>query len=138
MKKVFLTLLAAGSLYAQDARIEVAYPKDFKAETLANMRGHLSALNQIMVALSEGKIEDAGKIASKQLGTASMGKQDMAKSMKYMPKTMAKMGYMLHKSASDFAQLASLSDKEDMPDLLKAYAGITAKCVACHSSYRLK
>ncbi len=138
MKKLFLVLAAIGLLHAQDNRTEVAYPKDFKAQTLANMRGHLASLNEIIAALSEGKIEEAGKIASKKLGTGSMGKDEMALSMKYMPKNMAKMGYMLHKSASDFAQLASLSDKEDMPDLLKSLGNVTARCVACHSTYKLK
>jgi len=138
VKKFFILALIAGGLYAQDARVEVEYPKELKQETLHHMREHLEIIQQIIEALSKYDFEKAAKLAEENLGMSSMKKHGAKKAAKYLPKGMKMAGFMLHKSASEFATLASVSDKEDMGDVLQAFSKVTASCVACHAGYKFK
>ena len=102
------------------------------------MREHLEIVQQITEALSKYDFEKAAKLAEENLGMSSMKKHGAKKAAKYMPKGMKMAGFMLHKSASEFATLASVSDKEDMGDVLQAFSKVTASCVACHAGYKFK
>ena len=138
MKKFLILAAIASGLYAQDTRVEVEYPKELKQETLHHMREHLTIVQQITEALSKYDFEKAAKLAEENLGMSSMKKHGAKKAAKYMPKGMKMAGFMLHKSASDFASIASVSDKEDMGDVLKAFSKVTASCIACHAGYKFK
>ncbi|MFX5370333.1 hypothetical protein ABTD31_19380, partial [Acinetobacter baumannii] len=71
--------------------------------TIANMRDHLLALQQINEALAAGEPEKAGKIAEQRLGMSSLRLHGAAEVSKYMPQGMQDAGTAMHKAASRFA-----------------------------------
>ena len=140
---------------APDTRTAVEFPSHMKDHMLANMRGHLAALQGIVAALAAGDAPAAGKIASERLGVESPGAaacvkpaanmspapgtHDMAAMMaKFMPEPMRAMGLAMHESASAFAVAAAKTPPGGDPrPALEALAQVTRNCVACHAAYRL-
>ncbi len=59
---------------APDTRTAVEFPSHMKDHMLANMRGHLAALQGIVAALAAGDAPAAGKIASERLGVEFAGR----------------------------------------------------------------
>jgi cytochrome c556 len=57
----------------------------------------------------------------------------------FMPKGMQETGTAMHQAASRFAVSAQeTAVTRDLPGALGALSRVTAQCVACHASYRLK
>lgn len=123
----------------KDARQAVHFPKTLREHTLANMRDHLLALQEIQEALAKQEYDKAGDIAEQRLGMSSLalhGAHDVAK---YMPKGMQDAGTAMHRNASRFAVAAKDAGATgDVRPALAALASTTAQCVACHAGYRVK
>jgi hypothetical protein len=124
---------------AKDTRQAVSFPKTLREHTLANMRDHLLALQEIQEALARQEYDRAGDIAEQRLGMSSLalhGAHDVAK---YMPKGMQDAGTAMHRNASRFAVAAKDAGATgDVRPALAALAATTAQCVACHAGYRVK
>lgn len=127
---------------AEDSRELVDLPPMMQEHMLANMRDHLSALNDMLGALSEGNIDQATDIAEKRLGMSSLSLHGAEQFGKVMPKAMGAFGMQMHHAASRFviaAQDAELNPgKESQHDVYKALQGITGSCNDCHQAYRLR
>jgi hypothetical protein len=124
---------------APDARQFVKFPAALVEHTLENMRDHLQALQEIQSHLGMGQADIAAKIAETRLGMSSLGLHGAAEVSKFMPQGMQDAGTAMHRAASRFAITAQ--DAAVTGDLKPALAGlaeITAQCVGCHASYRLK
>ena len=122
-----------------DTRELVKFPPQLAEETLANMRDHLQALQQIQEHLGMGHGDVAAKIAETQLGMSSLGMHGAAEVSKYMPQGMQQAGSAMHRAASRFAIVAQDADVTgDMKPVFAALGEITAQCVGCHAGYRLK
>lgn len=123
----------------KDTRQAVTFPKTLREHTLANMRDHLLALQEIQEALAKQEYDRAGDIAEQRIGMSSLslhGAHDVAK---YMPKGMQEAGTAMHRSASRFAVAAKDAGATgDVRPALAALASTTAQCVACHAGYRVK
>lgn len=123
----------------KDARQAVKFPKALREHTLANMRDHLLALQEIQEALAKQEYDRAGDIAEQRLGMSSLalhGAHDVAK---YMPKGMQDAGTAMHRNASRFAVAAKDAGATgDVRPALAALASTTAQCVACHAGYRVQ
>jgi len=123
----------------KDTRQAVKFPKALREHTLANMRDHLMALQEIQEALAKQEYDKAGDIAEHRLGMSSLalhGAHDVAK---YMPKGMQDAGTAMHRNASRFAVAAKdVGATGDVKPALAALAATTAQCVACHAGYRMK
>ena len=123
----------------KDTRQSVYFPKVLREHTLANMRDHLLALQEIQAALAQQEYDRAADIAEHRLGMSSLslhGAHDVAK---YMPKGMQEAGTAMHRNASRFAVAAKdASATGDVRPALAALASTTAQCVACHAGYRVK
>lgn len=123
----------------KDARQAVHFPKALREHTLANMRDHLLALQEIQAALAQQEYDKAADIAEQRLGMSSLslhGAHDVAK---YMPKGMQDAGTAMHRNASRFAVAAKDAGATgDVRPALAALASTTAQCVACHAGYRVK
>ena len=117
----------------------MVFPEPLRAHTLSNMRDHLKVLAEIQVALAEGKFDTASAVAEQRLGMSSLklhGAHDVAR---YMPAGMQAAGEAMHRSASRFAIEAQNSGATgDLKPPVQALAQVTATCVACHASYRLR
>lgn len=142
-----------------DNRQLVVYPPEVRAHALANMRGHLQAVAEVMNALAMSQFVKAADIAQNQLGMNSSGaagchmdgqdSKDMSMSesthldhmmSRLMPWEMKELGQNMHRSADEFAVLARNAGEhgENNTVLLGAFAKVTQQCVTCHASYRLQ
>lgn len=130
---------ASANAPAKDPRAEVAFPAGLREHTLANMRDHLLALQEIQAALGAGKFDRASDISERRLGMSSLEAHGAHEVAKYMPQGMQDAGSAMHRSASRFAVAAQdAAATNDLKPALAALAEVTAHCVACHAAYRLK
>lgn len=122
-----------------DRRVEVAFPPALREHTLANMRDHLRALQEMQAALAAGEFDRAAEISERHLGMSSLESHGAHEVAKYMPQGMQEAGSAMHRSASRFAVAAQDGAATgDLKPALAALAEVTAQCVACHAGYRLK
>lgn len=122
-----------------DARTAVKFPKALRAHTLANMRDHLLALQEIQDAMARSEFDRAATIAETRLGMSSLKLHGAQEVSKYMPDGMARIGTEMHHAASRFAvEAANAGASGDLKPALAALSGITRQCVACHSGYRVQ
>ena len=121
-----------------DGRQLVQFPEPMRLHTIANMRDHLLALQEIDVALSRNDFDQAAKVAEGRLGMSSLEVHGAAHIAPFMPQGMQDIGTQMHRAASRFAveaQNASVSN--DVRPALAALASVMQQCVACHAAYRL-
>ena len=122
-----------------DARQFVKFPAALVEHTLANMRDHLQALQEIQSQLGTGHTDIAANIAETRLGMSSLGLHGAADVSKFMPQGMQDAGTAMHRAASRFAITAQdTAVTGDLKPALAGLADITAQCVGCHASYRIK
>jgi len=123
----------------KDQREFVRFPDALREHTLANMRDHLLALQQIQEALGRGQEDVAAQIAERQLGMSSLslhGAHDVAP---YMPQGMQDIGTNMHRNASRFAvEAQNAGVTGDLKPAIEALSKVTAMCVGCHAGYRLQ
>ena len=138
-----------------DGRQLIEFPAPMRQHMLANMRGHLNALSDILAALAKDDYHEAAALADTQLGMNSpsaagcrMEDSDAPKMspapdmdqhmMQLMPESMRKIGLAMHQAASDFATEATeAAESGDGKLTLTALSRITAQCTACHAAYRV-
>ena len=121
-----------------DGRQLVQLPEPMRLHTIANMRDHLLALQEIDVALSRNDFDQAAKVAEGRLGMSSLELHGAAHIAPFMPQGMQDIGTQMHRAASRFAveaQNASVSN--DVRPALAALGSVMQQCVACHAAYRL-
>lgn len=102
---------------------------------MANMRDHLMALNEILVSMGEGELEQAADTAERRLGMSSLEAHGASHMARFMPEAMRRAGTAMHQAASRFAL------KAEEGELLPAYkmlSEITATCVNCHAQFRIR
>lgn len=122
-----------------DTRILVKFPAPLVEHTLANMRDHLVALQEINDAMSRGAFGEAGKIAEERLGMSSLRRHGAHKVAKFMPPGMKDAGTAMHRAASRFAISAQDADVTgDFKSALKQLGGVMSACVGCHAGYKLR
>ena len=122
-----------------DTRELVQFPPEMVEHTLANMRDHLVALQEINTALAKGHSNQAAKVAEERLGMTSLKSHGAHEVSKYMPQGMRDAGSGMHRAASRFAveaQNAAVSG--DLKPALGALGEVMSGCVGCHAGYRLK
>jgi len=130
---------STGHAVSADHRVAVTFPADLRTHTLANMRDHLLALQEIQAALASGKFELAADIAEQQLGMSSLTAHGAHEVARYMPLGMQQAGSAMHRSASRFSTAAlDAGVTNDIKPALAALAEVTGSCVACHAGYRLQ
>lgn len=131
-----LALFLLGTVQANDDDRElVQMPAMMQEHMLANMRDHLSALNEILAKLAADELDEASEIAESRLGMSSLESHGASHMAKVMPEGMRKVGMSMHRAASKFA----LKVQEGQVALAYgALSEVTAACVACHSAYRVR
>lgn len=136
------TTPALGTAARADERQMVEMPPPMQEHMLANMRGHLRALDDILAALSAGDVNEAGSIAEQELGLSSLDDHGAAHLASFMPEGMQAAGTELHRAASRFVVAAGDAELEHTYEaqqkVFAALQAITAACNACHASYRIR
>jgi len=138
---IFTSLLAFPLALAaeDDTRVAVDMPAMMRTHMMANMRDHLTALQEIQSSLAAGEYDAAADIAEKRLGMSSLGTHGASHMAGFMPKGMQETGTAMHQAASRFAVISQeTAVTRDLPRALGALSRVTAQCVACHAAYRLK
>ncbi len=139
------TLLAAlgvSQTYAQDTRQLVKLPELMQEHMLSNMRDHLVSLNEIIEDVSNGKFDEAAKVAERRLGMSSLPAHDAAHMAPFFPKAMQDMGTSMHHAGSRLVivlQDASITpDAQSMQNINRALHEITSACTSCHAAFRIR
>jgi hypothetical protein len=124
---------------SNDPREFVQFPDALRQRTLANMRDHLLALQQIQEALARGQEDAAARIAEQRLGMSSLGLHEAHEVAKFMPEGMQAAGTEMHRSASRFAiEARNTGVTGELKPALEALSKVTAACTSCHAAYRLQ
>lgn len=124
---------------AIDGRQLVKFPEQMKEHTLANMRDHLLALQEIQAALASSDYDRAADVAETRLGMTALTAHGAHESSKFMPKGMQDAGSAMHRSASRFATTAKdASVTGEIKPAVGALAEVMGACVSCHTGYRLQ
>lgn len=122
-----------------DGRQWVKFPEQMKEHTLANMRDHLLALQEIQTALASSDYDRAADIAETRLGMTALTAHGAHESSKFMPKGMQDAGSAMHRSASRFATIAKdASVTGEIKPALGALSEVIGACVSCHAGYGLQ
>ena len=128
-----------GAANIEDKRTTVRFPKALQRHTLANMRDHLLAIQQIQEALANREYDKAASIAEQRLGMSSLELHGALEVEKFMPAGMQEIGAEMHRAASRFAiEASSAGATGRLGPSLSALARVTQQCVACHVSYRMQ
>jgi hypothetical protein len=124
---------------ANDTRVLVAFPPALTAHTLANMRDHLQALQEISDAFARGQPDKAAKVAEERLGMSSLRLHGAHEVAKYMPQGMQDAGTAMHRAASRLAiEAQNAGVTGDLRPALGVFSEVMSACVGCHAGYRLK
>jgi hypothetical protein len=129
----------SGSSSVHDSRQFVRFPPELVDHTLANMRDHLLALQEIQEQLARGHTDQAARIAEGRLGMSSLSLHGAQEVAKYMPQGMQDAGTAMHHAASRFviaSQDAGVSG--DIKPAVAALSNVVAQCNGCHAGYRIR
>ncbi len=136
-----LLVVAPPSTNAQDSRELVQLPAGMQDDMLASMRDRLAALNRVIAAVGEGKLDDVVNVAEQRLGMSSLtlyGANHIAASL---PKPMQDLQTTMHQAGSRLALVLHAASTDPTAQALRgvtrAIAAVTATCEACHAHYRL-
>lgn len=133
------TAMPKAAAAPDDPRQLVVFPVALRDHTLANMRDHLVALEEIQQAMAVEKFDDAARIAEARLGMSSLGLHGAHEVAKYMPQGMQEAGTGMHRAASRFTiAVKDAGVTGDLKPAVAALAAVTAQCNGCHAGYRLK
>ena len=119
----------------EDSRQLVELPKMMQEHMMANMRDQLAAINEILIHMSNDRLESAAEVAETRLGMSSLESHGASHMARFMPEGMRQAGTSMHSAASRFALRAQ--EGEVLP-AYSALSDITSACVACHSGYRIR
>lgn len=132
---VSLVSISTISMADDDNRQLVELPEMMQQHMMSNMRDHLVVINEILLYLSNDEVDKAADIAERRLGVSSLKSHGASKMAEFMPEGMRQAGTDMHLAASRFSLRAQ--EGELLP-AYKALSEITAACVSCHSSYRIR
>ncbi len=132
---VLLTSVSSLSIAENDSRQMVELPEMMQQHMMSNMRDHLAAINEILLHMSSGELDQAAEIAEQRLGMSSLGSHGANHMAKFMPQGMRNAGTSMHKAASRFSVIAG--EGELLP-AYKVLSEVTSACVACHTGYRIR
>jgi hypothetical protein len=137
-----LPLAVAGVEAADDNRQMVSLPPPMQEHMLANMRDHVTILDQVLGLVAAEKFRQASELAEARLGMSSLGLHGAAHMAPFMPQPMQDIGTTMHRAASRFALVATDADVkrsyESMREVTSALHEVTATCAACHAGFRIR
>lgn len=134
-----LVVLPAFGQVPEDTRQLVEMPPAAQAVLRIEMLDNLGALNELFSLLVAKRLPEAAELAESRLGYSAMGKHaGMARGMgpgRFMPQSMHGIGLAMHGAGSELAKAAKAGDE---PGAWAALQQLTANCVACHASFRIR
>jgi hypothetical protein len=113
-----------------DMRTPLGVTGEMKQHQLANMREHVKAISSITGLMSEGKFDEASKIAHDKLGLTS---EMQAMCGMFNNEKFEKLGLAFHKSGDELGETLRINDVNAS---LRALNKTMQYCVECHATYR--
>ena len=132
---VLLTSVSTLSISDTDSRQLVQLPEMMQQHMMSNMRDHLVAINEILLNLSSGEMDQAAEIAEQRLGMSSLRSHGANHMAKFMPQAMRDAGTRMHQAASRFSVIAQ---EGELQPAYKMLSEVTSACVDCHTGYRIR
>jgi cytochrome c556 len=132
---ILLAFVSNTSIADDDSRQFVRLPEMMQQHMMSNMRDHLVSINEILIKIANGQLEQAAEVAEARLGMSSLKLHGASHMARFMPEGMQQAGTSMHRAASRFALKAQ--EGEVLP-AYNAISEVTSACVACHSSYRIR
>jgi hypothetical protein len=133
--QVLLLVASHVSVAGEDPRQLVELPEMMQQHMMSNMRDHLAAVNEILINMANGRLEQAAEVAESRLGMSSLELHGAEHMAGFMPEGMRQAGTAMHRAASRFALRAQEGESEPA---CAALSEVTSACVACHSGYRIR
>ncbi len=134
--------MPADSGPSDDPRELVRLPMQMQEHMLGNMRDHLATLNTVIGEVADGNFGAGSKVLEQRLGMSSLTLHHAAEMAPYFPQPMQDLGTSMHHAASRLAialQDASVAETfNSMREVDSALHEVTAACVGCHASYRVR
>lgn len=127
--------MSGASSAAEDSRQLVELPAMMQHHMLSNMRDHLQTINEILLKLTQGELDQAADLAEYRLGMSSLASHNASHMAKFMPEEMRHLGMGMHHAASRFALVAQ---QGEAAPAYQALTEVTSACVACHAAYRIR
>lgn len=100
---ISMMLVSGFSVADEDSRQFVKLPEMMQQHMMSNMRDHLSAINEILINMAKGDLDQAADIAESRLGMSSLDSHNADHMAKFMPRGMRQAGTSMHRAASRFA-----------------------------------
>ena len=132
---ILLLSVSSISVADEDSRQLVDLPEMMQQHMMSNMRDHLVAINEILINMGKGQLEQAAEVAESRLGMSSLETHGASHMAKFMPEGMRQAGTSMHRAASRFVLKAQ--EGEVLP-AYNALSEVTSACVSCHSGYRIR
>lgn len=115
---------------SHDTRISLGLSPMMKQHQLANMRGHIEAIQKIVGLIAAGKFDNASEIAHSDLGLTDKMKKMCSM---FTNADFRQLGFAFHKSAD---QLAVVLKTRNTQQSLQALHTTMHYCVQCHATFR--
>ena len=132
---VLLTSVSTLSIADTDSRQLVQLPEMMQQHMMSNMRDHLVAINEILLNMSNGEMDQAAEIAEQRLGMSSLRSHGANHMAKFMPQAMRDAGTSMHQAASRFSVIAQ---EGELQPAYKMLSEVVSACVDCHTGYRIR
>jgi hypothetical protein len=116
-----------------DARQRLMLPAAGRDKVLAEMRHMLESVNGVLRGVVANDLPAVEK-AARAAGTAMAVEMDPAMMRELLP-AFRELGLQTHRAFDELADRIKAGGTRD--DAIRALAGITGHCVACHAVYRL-
>ncbi len=116
--------------HVKDNRIPLNVSAQMAQHQLMNMRNHLKSVQSILEFLSEGKYEEASKVASANLG---LTKEMQMMCSAFGNEEFEKLGLEFHKSAD---RMSEVFKSKDINKSLEALSTTLNYCVDCHAKFK--
>jgi len=131
---ILLVFSSCTSIANEDSRLFVELPEMMQQHMMSNMRDHLATINEILINMAKGQLDQVAEIAESRLGMSSLESHGARNMAKFMPDGMRQAGTNMHRAASRFALKAQ---EGEMLPAYNALSEVTSACVACHTGYRI-
>lgn len=122
---------------ATNERTVIKMPPDMRAEFLDHMSHHMAALNDVITAVASGNFQHAAQVARDKLEVGA-GKGFG----RYLPIKFREMGLAMHRAAGEFATAAEAASVPPSAENWKVVSSklgeISARCQACHATFRVE
>lgn len=124
---------AAEAAAPQDSRTAIPMPEDAREAILTEMRQMMEALNGVLLAASR-EDRDAMAAAARSGGSAIAVDTD-PQVAEALPGEFVRLGSGTHREFDALAE--AIEAGIDTDSVVARLGSLTAKCVACHASYRV-